>query len=126
MTDTSNNKTEVIRKIINEDSQKPEINLIGPSVKYIMINSNYKDQGVKVKDNCDSKISNKVTISGSVNTNKKGTYKITYEVIDSYGNKSSTAHKLPINIPKIITITNDLTSFFNTKFISRHLIIIIT
>ena len=89
MTDTSNNKTEVIRKIINEDSQKPEINLIGPSVKYIMINSNYKDQGVKVKDNCDSKISNKVTISGSVNTNKKGTYKITYEVIDSYGNKSS-------------------------------------
>lgn len=89
VSDTSNNKTVVKRQIKKEDKEKPNISLIGPSTKYILINSNYKDQGVNVKDNCDKELSKKIIQTGTVNTNKKGTYKIKYEVTDSSGNKAS-------------------------------------
>ena len=89
VTDSSNNKTIVKRDIKKEDKEKPTITLVGPSTKYVLVNSTYKEQGVNVKDNCDTNITKKVKISGTVDTKKKGTYKINYEITDESGNKAS-------------------------------------
>ena len=94
VSDTSNNKKMVKREIKKEDKEKPTISLVGSSTKYVLINSNYKDQGVNVKDNCDSDISKNVKTSGTVDTKKKGTYKITYEVTDSAGNKAGVSRNV--------------------------------
>ncbi|MDD6879231.1 MAG: polysaccharide deacetylase family protein [bacterium] len=90
VSDSSNNTTIETREIIKEDKESPTITLIGSSIKYIAINSKYTDQGVSAKDNCDGDLNDKVIKTGSVDTSKKGTYKIKYEVSDSSGNKAST------------------------------------
>jgi len=94
VTDSSNNEAIAERKIIKKDTDNPNISLIGQSTMYILLNSNYKEQGVTVSDNCDKDIMDKVTIKGNVNTKVKGNYKITYEVEDSSGNKSSVERKV--------------------------------
>ncbi len=45
--------------------------------------------GVKAIDTEDGDITNKIKVTGSVDTTKKGTYKITYTVTDSFGNTVS-------------------------------------
>lgn len=94
--DSSNNETIVSREIIKRDDEKPTITLIGPSTKYVLLNSNYTDQGVLAEDNCDKDISKKVVLSGSVDTSKKGTYKLVYEVKDSSGNSSKIERKVVV------------------------------
>ena len=92
--DSSNNKTTVKRTIIKKDDEKPKMSLIGPSTKYLMVNSSYVEQGVEVSDNCDSDIKKNVVITGTVDNKKTGTYKITYQVTDSSGNKSQVERKV--------------------------------
>lgn len=94
--DSSNNETIVSREIIKRDDEKPTITLVGPSTKYVLLNSNYTDQGVLAEDNCDKDISKKVVLSGSVDTSKKGTYKLVYEVKDSSGNSSKIERKVVV------------------------------
>ncbi|MFJ8262523.1 DUF5011 domain-containing protein [Rummeliibacillus sp. NPDC094406] len=46
-------------------------------------------KGISAKDANDGNITNKIKISGKVNSNKIGTYKLTYTVVDSSGNKTT-------------------------------------
>ena len=46
-------------------------------------------KGVTATDNADGTITNRVTIAGTVKTDKLGTYKLTYTVKDSSGNKAT-------------------------------------
>lgn len=89
VTDSSNNTTVETREVIRKDDEKPSISLVGPATKYVLLNSKYTEQGVKTSDNCDTKLDEKVVKTGSVNTSKKGTYKLKYEISDSSGNKNS-------------------------------------
>ena len=45
----------------------------------------YKEPGYVAIDDIDGNITNKVNISGSVNYNKEGTYKLVYYVVNSTG-----------------------------------------
>ncbi|MDQ7860304.1 DUF5011 domain-containing protein [Peribacillus frigoritolerans] len=45
--------------------------------------------GVKATDNLDGTITSKMTITGSVNTQKVGTYKLVYSVKDKTDNKTT-------------------------------------
>ena len=92
--DSSNNTFTVKRTIKKEDNEKPKLSLVGPSIKYLMVNSSYVEQGVEVSDNCDSDIKNNVKITGNVDNKKAGTYKITYQVTDSSGNSSQVERKV--------------------------------
>ena len=66
-------------------SEKPEVGNItltlnGNSIIYISEGSTYKELGAKAVDNKGKDLSSQITISGSVNTNKAGTYRVTYSI----------------------------------------------
>ena len=86
--DSSGNTVKVKRTIIKEDKTSPVITLKGGETQTIYLNDIWKDPGYTAIDNCDSDITNKVETSGSVNSKKLGTYKITYSVTDEAGNKA--------------------------------------
>lgn len=71
------------------DKEKPEIKLNGSSTITINVGDKFTDPGATAKDNKDGDLTNKITVSGKVDTSKAGTYKITYTVEDSAKNKAS-------------------------------------
>ncbi len=85
--DSSGNKTKKIRKLVYADETKPEIKLKGFSKTYLWLNSKYNDAGFSANDNCDGNLTNKVKVTGKVDTSAPGAYKITYSVSDKAGNK---------------------------------------
>ena len=87
--DSSGNKTELTRTITKEDKTSPTITLKGNQSQTIYIGESWKEPGYTAADNCDNDLTSKVVISGSVNTNKVGTYKINYTVKDSTSNTFS-------------------------------------
>ncbi|PEJ58847.1 hypothetical protein CN692_07685 [Bacillus sp. AFS002410] len=85
VSDKAGNKTVVVRKITVKDLTKPVI--YGAINKTIKLNSSFNVRsGVTAKDNIDGDLTKSIKISGSVNTEKKGTYIITYTVKDRTGN----------------------------------------
>ena len=112
--DSSGNEASAIRKVIEEDTVSPVLQLIGPKKIKISINSNYKDQGVTALDNCDDKIASKVKEFGLVDTKKAGTYKITYIVTDESGNNASIKRTIEVENPINLTINNTRASFIDS------------
>ena len=86
--DSSHNLATAQRNITYEDKEKPVITLKGNAKIYLYKNSTYKEEGYSITDNCDQKV--KVDVKGTVNTNKLGTYKITYTATDANQNIAST------------------------------------
>ncbi len=68
-------------------STLPTITLNGNEKIVLKVGETYTEQGAKATDEVDGDITNKITISGSVNTSKAGTYHITYAVKNSRGNE---------------------------------------
>ncbi|WP_081092405.1 immunoglobulin-like domain-containing protein [Peribacillus simplex] len=92
ITDKSANTATITRKI-TIDSTKPIIS--GAANKTIAYKSTFNSKsGVSGKDNLDGNVTNKIKITGSVNTNKKGTYTLTYTVTDKSQNKAVTKRKI--------------------------------
>ena len=71
------------------DTVKPEIKLNGNATITIKLNEKYEDPGATASDNKDGNITDKIKMSGKVDTSKPGTYTITYTVEDSSGNKAT-------------------------------------
>ena len=71
------------------DTVKPEIKLNGNATITIKLNEKYEDPGATASDNKDGNITDKIKMSGKVDTSKAGTYTITYTVEDSSGNKAT-------------------------------------
>ena len=71
------------------DTVKPEIKLNGNATITIKLNEKYEDPGATASDNKDGNLTDKIKISGKVDTSKPGTYTITYTVEDSSGNKAT-------------------------------------
>ena len=78
---------EEIKEIEVIDTAKPEIILKGKNLT-ILLNEKYDDPGYEVKDNYDEDLTDKVEVKSEVDVSKAGTYKITYNVTDSSGNKA--------------------------------------
>ena len=95
--DSNGNKTEVKKKIIFKDKEKPKITLNGSTEMYINIGNEFQDPGVKIEDNCDGDISKNVKVEGSVDVNKAGEYQLTYSAEDKAGNKESTTRKVVVS-----------------------------
>ena len=92
VSDNSGNKSIAIRKIIKEDKVSPVLVLKGSTTSYVKVNSNYKDFGYEVTDNCDSNIN--VKQETNLDTTKEGKYKLTYIATDSSGNTSSVTREI--------------------------------
>lgn len=94
--DSSGNKEELKRTIIEEDVEGPAIKLKGSETTYITKGSKYNEAGFDVTDNCDSNLTDKVKVEGSVDISKEGTYTISYIVSDSSGNESKMERKVVV------------------------------
>lgn len=94
VTDNSGNKTEKTRTLIIKDKVKPVISLNGQEYVYLELGDAYKDEGAKASDDVDGNITQKITKSGSVNTNAEGTYYIKYSATDKNGNKATVTRKV--------------------------------
>ena len=86
VTDTSGNTQEKIRKIYLVDDVKPTIELNGDGTVILNVGEEYKEQGAKASDEKDGDLTERIEISGNVNTNQEGTYSVQYSVKDNNGN----------------------------------------
>ena len=104
----SNNKGKrtktVIRTVKVHEYIKPEIKLISGSPYNVQFGSKYKDPGYIATDNHDGDISDKVIVTGNVDTSKIGKYKLYYTVSDLSENtitKMRTINVIDTKSPKI-------------------------
>ncbi|MBO5478957.1 MAG: DUF5011 domain-containing protein [Clostridia bacterium] len=88
--------SEVIRTVLVKDEIAPTITLNGKKSVTAYLDETYKDAGCKAEDNYDGDISDKVTITGEVDTKKEGEYIITYTVEDSSQNKAEATRKVTV------------------------------
>lgn len=106
VTDSSNNETRIETDIIIND-EAPTITLKGDSKVYLLVGKKYSEKGYTVTDICDEDLSEKVTVKNNINSNKAGTYQVTYSVIDSSGNKKSVIRQVVVfKKNSVITPTN--------------------
>ena len=78
VSDTSGNSVEKLVNIKYGKKPNPVFKLNGNSTVYVNLNGKYNEQGAGYFDGCGRKINEKITITGSVDTTKVGTYKIIY------------------------------------------------
>ncbi len=83
--DTSKNLGQKEIKVIRIDDEKPKIDLKSGTTVYVRYGTSYTEPGYTATDNCDGDITDKVEVSGSVDS-AVGTYKLTYKVTDSSEN----------------------------------------
>ncbi|MFI5221989.1 MAG: immunoglobulin-like domain-containing protein, partial [Bacteroidia bacterium] len=75
--------------IIGQDITPPVVTLIGPAVQKIEVNKHYTELGATAIDNLEGNISNRIVITGTVDTSRVGYYTIAYSATDLYGNVSA-------------------------------------
>lgn len=94
--DKTGNKTTVTRTItVKKDMTRPQITGAGDiTINYG--NSFDPKSGVKATDNIDGTITSKMTITGSVNVRKVGTYKLVYSIKDKTNNKTTVTRTINI------------------------------
>lgn len=86
--DSSDNKAEITIPVEYKDETNPVIEIDQENVS-IVLGGTYTEKGAKAYNACGVDISNKITISGDVDTNNLGTYNITYAVTTDSGLSSS-------------------------------------
>ena len=94
--DNSGNEYITSRIINYEDKEKPNIELKENKIIYLYKGNIYEEPGYIATDNCDGDITNKVEVTGEVNTNKIGTYTLTYKVSDLEGNTQEVTRQIKI------------------------------
>lgn len=99
--DSSGNEIFLDRIIHEQDFDAPVLKLKGNTTQYQMVGMAYSEAGYTATDGCDGDITNQVKVSGTVNVNQPGTYKLTYSVTDISGNTTS------IDRTVIVTNTTD-------------------
>lgn len=102
-----NKEYNLVRKIKVIDNEKPMITLNGEKDITLYVNDEYKELGVTAIDNYDGDISNKVIITGNVDTSKVGEYNLVYSVVDSSGNMSSTSRNVKVINRVVNTFVTD-------------------
>ena len=100
VTDAAGNKTEAQRKIRYDDPVAPELTLKGKSTVKLTVGDKWKEPGYTAQDNVDGDLTDKVVISGSVDTGKAGEYELVYSVKDGYGNEASQKRTVVVEEPE--------------------------
>ena len=98
--DSSGNVTEVTRRIEYSDPIPPELALKGAPVVMLRLGNTYTEPGFVAQDNCDGDISQNVTVNGTVDGNRAGTYVIEYSVRDAAGNAATATRKVIVDYVK--------------------------
>ena len=125
--DAAGNKVQKIRTVkvyTKADTVKPIISIKGQNPVKVQLASGYKDAGATASDNIDGNLTANIKKTGSVDTNKLGTYTIEYAVSDAAGNTAKAVRKVEVfNI--LPTSLNQATYSSGTKYVSVNNISII-
>lgn len=110
--DSNGNEGETLIPINYTKKPNPVFRVKGSSTTYVTLNSKYKDEGILNQDGCGNNLKEEVVTSGSVDTSKTGTYKITYKVGDRTLTRNVVVYKPNIsnntsNKNKVIYLTFD-------------------
>ncbi|HRH67509.1 MAG TPA: DUF5011 domain-containing protein [Bacteroidia bacterium] len=92
----------------DEDTTAPSINIGNQTITISLPavaggNSAFVDPGYTATDDEDGTLTSSVTVSGSVDPNRKGTYTLTYTVSDKAGNSTS--------VNRTVNVINDAEAF---------------
>ena len=98
--DSSGNMCEVERPIVYYDPIPPEITLQGDTAITLAYGQAFTEPGFTAWDNCDGDITHKVTVIGSVQPYRPGTYQLEYSVEDQYGNTSTQVRTVKVKARK--------------------------
>ena len=115
VSDSSGNTTNKEVEIIYDKKPKNKFSLNGKSTIYVILNSEYQENGASYVDGCGKKIDKDIVISGNVDTTKEGNYILTYDV---EGEKTLTRNVIVYEkkySPKTIYLTFDDGPGANTK-----------
>ncbi len=106
----------VIKKEVN-GVLKLELN--GDSMIVLNVSDEYIEPGFIATDTIDGDLTDKVIINGSVDTSKKGTYTITYEVENSNGDKVKKTRTVIVNDQKLdVEIETNLSNSYTNSNIT--------
>lgn len=95
------------------DKKAPEITLNGDAEMTVEAGSEFSDPGYTATDNYDGDLTDKVSVTGAVDTSKPGDYEIKYSVADSSKNESDvkrTVHVTDTTAPQIKLSGDDFMS----------------
>lgn len=109
VTDSSGNIARAERPIVYHDPIAPELTLTGESALSLELGSTYTEPGYTATDNCDGDITDRVTVSGSVDTSAAGTYTLVYTVKDSYDNTATASRTVTVREPEPETTPQETT-----------------
>lgn len=90
------------------DYTAPVITLNGSATMTVYLGNTFTDPGCKAIDNVDGDITDRVIVTGSVNTNAVGTYTLVYSATDNAGNTgraTRTVNVIRDTVPPVITLT---------------------
>lgn len=119
-----NDKNEVVQRVkkyvkVKEDIT-PVITLNGNKTINLFVGQKFDEPGYKAIDQEDGDITSNVKVSGSVDTNKAGTYVKTYRVTDSFGNVSTETRTVivKVNAKPVITLngSNEIVVYVGKSF----------
>lgn len=96
VTDSAGNTATVERILRYEDAVPPVLTLTGSNKVTVYTGQEYREPGYKAIDNGAIDLTDQVKVSGSVNVKKAGTYTLTYEVRDAYGNVASVTRTVEV------------------------------
>ena len=93
------------KKIEIKDNTEPVITLNSGETMIIVLNSEYKEPGFVANDNYDGELTDKVIVSGKVDSTKEGEYILKYTVEDTSGNKAITKRKVSVTTKSPATMS---------------------
>lgn len=77
----------------------PSISIVGSSTIVLHVGSNYQEQGAIASDALDGDLSGEVRISGRVDAQTAGTYRVTYSVTNSSGLAATATRRVQVIAP---------------------------
>jgi len=99
VSDSSGNTTTVTRPIYYFDPTPPELQLTGDRIIVLSTGDKFSEPGFTASDDCDGDLTAAVTVSGELNTDRAGTYTLTYSVTNAYGDTTTAERTVYVVAP---------------------------
>ena len=116
-TDSSGNQTSNDYEVRVADIAGPVITLKSDTVDVKYGTSfDAKSNLASAIDNLDGDVTGKVEVTGTVNTNKAGAYRVYYRVTDNAGNRSETSAKINVSAAPVVKVRNNNNRGTNYNF----------